>query len=53
MLRAPTQASTPKENRVEDIEEAARNKQKAGEMMSERMRRVAEGRTAKSIWDLL
>ena len=43
MLRTPTQVSTPREKRVEEIEETARNKQKAREKMSERMRRTDDG----------
>ena len=35
------------------IEETARNKQRVRVKMSERMRRVDEGKTAKSNWDLL
>ena len=33
--------------------EAAKSTQKAREKMSERMRRADEGKTAKSIWELL
>ena len=53
MLRGPAQASALREERIVDTEETARNKPKAREKMSERMRRVDEGKRAKSIWDLL
>ena len=53
MLRGPAQASALREERIEDTEETARNKPKAREKMSERMRRGDEGKGAKSIWELL
>ena len=53
MLRTSTQAAVPMETRGEDRREAAKSKQKAREKVSERMRRGDEGKTAKSILDLL
>ena len=53
VLRAPTQASALREEHVEGTEETVRNKQKAREKTSEGLRRVDEGKTAKSIWDML
>ena len=53
MLRTPTKGSIPTEKRVEDIEETARNRQRAREKVRERMRRADEGNMATSIWSLL